>query len=113
MAGYYELKSMANGNTMFVLKAGNHQVILTSQGYQEKRSAQAGIESVRKNGVDDARYERKTASNGSPHFSLTSTNGQIIGSSEMYSAAAAMENGIESCKANCTSETVKDLTQAA
>lgn len=113
MAGYYELKTMANGNFMFVLKAGNHQVILTSQGYKEKRSAQAGIESVRKNGVDDARYERKTAANGSPYFSLTATNGQVIGSSEMYSAAAAMENGIQSCKANCGSETVKDLSAAS
>ncbi|MCP5279608.1 MAG: YegP family protein [Thiobacillus sp.] len=113
MAGYFELKTMANGNFMFVLKAGNHQVILTSQGYKEKRSAQAGIESVRKNGLEDGRYERKTASNGSPHFSLTATNGQIIGSSEMYSSTAAMENGIASCKANCASDTVKDLTAAA
>lgn len=110
MAGYYELKTMANGNFMFVLKAGNHQVILSSQGYKEKRSAEAGIESVRKNGQDDARYERKTAADGSPYFSLTATNGQIIGASEMYSGVAAMENGITSCKANCVSDTVKDLT---
>ncbi len=113
MAGYYELKTMANGNFMFVLKAANHQVILTSQGYKEKRSAQAGIDSVRKNGVEDGRYDRKTAANGSPYFALTATNGQIIGSSEMYSSTGAMENGIQSCKTNCVSDTVKDLSAAA
>jgi uncharacterized protein YegP (UPF0339 family) len=113
MAGYYELKTMSNGNHMFVLKAGNHQVILTSQGYKEKRSAQAGIESVRKNGVDDGRYERKTAANGSPYFNLIATNGQIIGSSEMYSGTSAMENGVQSCKTHCVSETVKDLSAVA
>ncbi len=112
MAGYYELKQMANGNFMFTLKAGNHQVILTSQGYKEKRSALAGIESCRKNGGNDGRYERKTAKDGSPFFTLTATNGQVIGSSEMYSAPAAMENGISSVKTNCVSETVKDTTAA-
>lgn len=112
MAGYYELKQMSNGNVMFTLKAGNHQVILTSQGYKEKRSALAGIESCRKNGVNDARFDRKTAKDGSPFFNLTATNGQVIGASEMYSAVAAMENGINSVKTNCGSETVKDLTSA-
>jgi len=113
MSGYYELKTMANGNYMFVLKAGNHQVILTSQGYKEKRSALAGIESVRRNGSVDARYERKTSAGGSPFFALTASNGQTIGASEMYSSVAAMENGIQSCKNNCASDTVKDGSAAA
>ena len=112
MAGYYELKQMANGNFMFNLKAGNHQVILTSQGYKEKRSALAGIESCRKNGSNDARFDRKTAANGSPYFTLTATNGQVIGTSEMYSAPAAMENGVNSVKTNCVSDSVKDLSAA-
>ena len=55
-------------------------------------------------------YQRKTATNGSPFFNLTATNGQIIGHSEMYSSAAARDNGIESVKSNGPTPTVKDNT---
>ena len=61
---------------------------------------QNGIESVKKNSADDARFERKEAKNGAPFFNLKAGNGQIIGKSEMYSSAAACENGIESVKKN-------------
>jgi hypothetical protein len=59
-----------------------------------------GVESVKKNSQDDARYEKKESSNGKYFFSLKSTNGQIVGSSEMYESAAARDNGIESVKKN-------------
>ncbi len=110
MAGYFELKSAAGGKYMFNLKAANHQVVLTSETYSAKSGAQNGIESVKKNAADDARYQRKTAKDNSPYFVLTATNGEVIGKSEMYSSAAAMENGIASVKANAPGAAVKDLT---
>ena len=33
-------------------------------------------------------------------FNLKATNGQVIGTSELYESAAARENGIESVKKN-------------
>lgn len=99
MSGYYELKRSGD-QYMFNLKAANHEVILTSERYTSKASALEGIASVRQNSPVDARYQRKTATNGSPFFNLTATNGQIIGHSEMYSSAAARDNGIESVKSN-------------
>jgi uncharacterized protein YegP (UPF0339 family) len=45
---------------MFV-KAGNGEVILTSELYKQKQNAIAGIDSVKANAGDDTRYERKTA----------------------------------------------------
>jgi uncharacterized protein len=86
------------------------QVILTSELYREKASAQNGIESVKKNAGNDANYERKTSSKSEPYFVLKATNGQIIGKSEMYSSASAMEKGIESVIANAPGATVEDLT---
>jgi len=68
--------------------------------YESKAAAENGIASVQKNAADDNRFERKTSSNGKPYFTLTATNGQTIGQSEMYETAAAMENGIESVKTN-------------
>ena len=52
MNGYYELKSTTAGKWMFQPEGReNHQVIVTSQGYEAKQGAMDGIESVRKNGV--------------------------------------------------------------
>ncbi|MBD9433611.1 YegP family protein [Achromobacter sp. ACM03] len=109
MSGYYELKRSGD-QYMFNLKAGNHEVILTSELYTTKASAQDGIASVRQNSPIDERYQRKTATNGSPYFSLSAANGQSIGRSEMYSSAAARDAGIASVKTNGPSTVVKDNT---
>ncbi|CAB3819797.1 hypothetical protein LMG3410_04531 [Achromobacter aegrifaciens] len=109
MSGYYELKRSGD-QYMFNLKAGNHEVILTSERYTTKASAQDGIASVRQNSPIDERYQRKTATNGSPYFSLSAANGQSIGRSEMYSSTAARDAGIASVKTNGPSTVVKDNT---
>lgn len=110
MAGHFELKPAAGGKFSFNLKAGNNQVILTSETYTSKAAAQGGIDSVKNNASSDARYQRKTAKDNSPYFVLTATNGETIGKSEMYSSASAMETGIASVKTNAPTATVKDLT---
>lgn len=106
--GKFEITTDKSGKHRFNLKASNGQVILSSQGYESKAGCTNGIESVRKNSQDDARYDRKTAKDGSPYFNLTSTNGQVIGNSEMYSNASAMENGIASVKKNAPEAEVVD-----
>lgn len=98
--GKFVITKRANGEFQFNLKAGNGQVILTSEGYTTLAACKNGIESVKKNSADDARFERKEAKNGAPFFNLKAGNGQIIGKSEMYSSTAACENGIESVKKN-------------
>lgn len=100
MAGKFELKVSSNGKYHFNLKAGNGQIILSSEMYESKSAAENGIASVSKNAADDARYERKVSSNGKPYFNLKASNGQVIGKSEMYESEASMENGIESVKKN-------------
>jgi len=111
MAGKYELKSASGGQFMFNLKAGNGQVILTSEAYTTKAAARNGIESCMKNSASDAQYERKTSKSGQPFFSLLAANKQIIGKSQMYASADSMEKGIASCKENGPSATVDDLAE--
>lgn len=106
MNGYYELKSTSAGKSMFNLKAGNHQVILTSQSYESEQGAMDGIESVRKNGASTASFEKKVASSGDSFFVLKSSNGQVIGTSEMYKSEAARDNGIASVVENSPSTKV-------
>lgn len=106
----FELKKAANGQFFFNLKAANGQTILTSERYKTKQNAENGIASVRKNAAADARYLRKTAKNGRLYFVLTAPNHQVIGQSEMYESAAAVESGIASVKANARDAKVEDLT---
>ena len=45
MAGIFDLKKASSGKFMFTLKAGNGEVILTSELYEAKAGAKNGIES--------------------------------------------------------------------
>ena len=98
--GKFVITKRGNGEFQFNLKAGNGQTILTSEGYSTKSAASNGIESVKTNSKDDSRYDKKESSNGKFYFTLKASNGQIIGSSEMYESASGRDNGIESVKTN-------------
>lgn len=109
-AGRFELHPSGTGSFRFVLKAGNHQVILTSQSYASHAAALGGIESVRTNAALPERFDRRESKAGEPYFVLKAGNGQIIGQSEMYSSAAGMENGILSVARNAPEAELKDLS---
>ncbi len=110
MAAKFQIEKATNGQFYFRLKAGNGEIILSSEQYTTKASAQGGVESVKTNAADDSRFERKTSSGDQPYFVLKAANGQTLGRSQMYSSAAAMEKGIESVKANAPAAAVEDLT---
>ena len=61
MAGTFELRVQPASSSCGTRKAGNHEVILTSELYKTKAAAQNGIESVRSNAGNDAQFDRKTA----------------------------------------------------
>ena len=106
----FEIYKDKKGEFRFRLKAGNGQTILTSEGYAAKSGCTNGIESVKKNAADDAKYERLQAKDGSPYFNLKAGNNQVIGASEMYTSESAMENGISSVKTNAPQASVEDLS---
>lgn len=108
--GKFVITKRSNGEFQFNLKAGNGQNILSSEGYSSKANCENGIESVKKNSQDDAKFDKKTSSNGKYYFNLKATNGQVIGTSEMYEAEAGRDNGIDSVKSNAAIATVDDQT---
>lgn len=111
MAGKFEIKQSTNGKFHFNLKAGNGQIILSSEMYESKAACENGIESVKKNADNEARYERRTSTAGDPYFVLKAGNGQEIGRSETYQGGtAAMENGIKSVMTNAPDADVVDTT---
>lgn len=111
MAGKFEIYNDKANEFRFRLKAGNGQTILASEGYSAKSGCTNGIESVKKNAPDDARYERKQTASGKFSFSLKSSNGQVIGTSETYESVASRDNGIESVKKNAPDADIVDLTK--
>ncbi|RFD24296.1 hypothetical protein CER19_26640 [Pseudomonas sp. GL93] len=110
MAGWYELSKSSDEQFRFVLKAGNAEIILTSERYTTRSAAEKGIASVQENSPLDARYAKEVAKDGKPYFNLKAANHQIIGNSQRYSSEAARNAGIESVKTNGPSTTIKDQT---
>ena len=110
MSGWFELSKSSDGQFRFVLKAGNGEIVLTSELYTSKSAAENGIASVCTNSPLDERYEKKTATNGKFHFNLKAGNHQVIGSSQLYATEQSRDKGIASVKTNGSAQTVKDNT---
>lgn len=112
MPGYYVLQKnpVAAQCYHFVLRADNHETILTSENYATKQGAQTGIASCQTNSPYDSRYERRVSITNQPYFVLRALNSQVIGVSEMYSSNSSRDTGIASCKANGPTTKVIDRT---
>lgn len=108
--GKFIISNRTNGEFQFNLQADNGLNILTSEGYGTKANCLNGIESVRKNASEDSRYDFKTSSDGKFYFNLKATNGQVIGTSEMYNSEEARIKGVSSVKENAPSATIADKT---
>lgn len=104
-----------NTGVKFDLKAGNGEVIATSEVYASEAACKNGIASVKKNApvanvedqtvegfetVKNPKFEIYADKAGEFRFRLKATNGQVIATSEGYKAKASCENGIESVKKN-------------
>ena len=103
-----------NTGIKFDLKAGNGEVIATSEVYKSAAACNKGIASVKKCSVGPVedqtvegfekqkhpKYEIFVDKAGEFRFRLKAKNGQIIAVSEGYKTKASANNGIESIKKN-------------
>jgi hypothetical protein len=83
----------ADGRYYFDLHAGNDQIVLQSQGYDTKAAALNGTFSVEDNGLAAASYHIAQATDGGYYFDLVASNGQVIGTSEVYSSLYDAQRG--------------------
>ena len=111
--GKFVIKQTATG-FKFDLKAGNGEVIATSEIYTTEAACIKGLESVKAcciGEVEDQtvepveakkhpKFELYVDKSGEFRFRLKAKNGQIIATSESYKTKASCENGIESVKKN-------------
>lgn len=108
MAGKFEISKRSNGEFQFNLKAGNGQVILSSEGYVAKAACENGVESVRRHAAAEANFHRHEATDGRVYFTLKASNGQVIGKSQMYADDAGRDNGIHSVQENAPGAALED-----
>jgi uncharacterized protein YegP (UPF0339 family) len=92
----------------FTLFAANGEKILSSERYVAKAGALNGVQSVRTNAPIDSRYDRRRSIRSEPYFVLEAANGEIIGTSEMYSSESARDNGIAAVKTAAPTAEVVD-----
>ena len=112
--GKFVVKQTKNG-FVFNLKAGNGEIIATSQTYSGEDACMNGIESVRKNAelakledqnvenfetVTNPKFEVYLDKRGEYRFRLKARNGEIIATGEGYKAKASCLNGIDSIRRN-------------
>ena len=93
----------------FRLKAGNGEIILQSEAYNQKSSAENGVNSVINHSKSESNFEARKAANEKDYFVLKASNGEIIGKSQMYKTESGMQNGITSVMKNAVEGTIKDL----
>lgn len=110
MAGKFTIYKTDSGKFRFNLKATNGEIILVSELYNAKASAQKGIESVRKHSADPKFFENRADKAGKPYFVLKAGNHEIIGVGESYSDEKARDNGKKSVTKNAATAVVVDET---
>jgi uncharacterized protein YegP (UPF0339 family) len=96
----FRITQGAEDQYTFNLTAANGEKILSSERYASHSGATRGVGAVKENATVEERYERRAARDGSFYFVLKAGNGEIVGTSEIYSSGAARERGVESVKVN-------------
>ena len=123
--GKFVIKTTKTG-VKFDLKAGNGEVIATSEVYTTEAACRSGIASVQKAApaaaVEDQtvenfeakkhpKFEVYTDKAGEYRFRLKASNGQIIAVGEGYKAKASCLNGIESVKKNAPGASIVEADE--
>ena len=110
--GKFVIGKTKNGQYRFNLKAGNGEIIATSESYTTLTACKNGVESVKKNALSEVedqtlneskknpKYELYLDKAGEYRFRLKAANGEIICHGEGYKAKASCKNGIDSIGRN-------------
>ena len=102
-----------SGNQFFfnLKAAGNSEIILTSERYTRKASALEGIAAVKVCAAYPSHFRRRRSKRGESYFVLRGANGEVIGTSEMYSSASARETGITAVQTHAPDASIEDQTE--
>ena len=122
--GYFVMKTVSSG-VKFDLRAGNGEMIATSEVYKTAAACRKGVQSVIANApkakiedqteafcpLPNPKFELYRDKAGRYRFRLRARNGGIIAVSEGYNSKNACLDGIESVKNNIISAEIMEKTK--
>jgi uncharacterized protein YegP (UPF0339 family) len=90
----FEIFQGEDRKTYFHLRAGNGEIVLSSQGYTAASSAKSGIASVTANGADPSSYEVFETADGEYAIRLLAQNHEVIARSEAYASKSNADRAV-------------------
>jgi uncharacterized protein YegP (UPF0339 family) len=87
-----------DGQHYFNVIAGNGEKVMRSEGYTSAEALETGIEAVKDSGVDTDSYDLLQAADGTWYFNLVAENGEIIGTSQMYSTKSNANRALKASR---------------
>ena len=107
----FVIKKSSDDQFYFNLWSANEEIVLKSEMYTTKQNCKNGIESVKTNAPEDKNYDKRTSDNSKYYFVLKSAhNGQVIGTSNLYSTSSDRDKGIEAVKKDAPKAETEDLS---
>ena len=82
----------------FNLHAGNGETVLSSESYTTKAAAWNGAFAIQDAAALEGSFTLKTSTDNRYYFTLTAQNGQIVGTSQLYTSRTAAQDGVTSVK---------------
>src|SRR5438552_552638 len=92
-SGKFELFQGLDGKFYFHLRAKNGEIVLQSQAYASKSSAQKGVSSVELNGQKAANFQVRPAADGQYYFVLRANNSKVVGLGQTYASKSDAQHG--------------------
>lgn len=94
-----EVAAGASGQFHFNLFAKNGEIVLSSEAYTTEAAAWNGAFAVQDAAAVATNFAVKTATDGRFYFTLSAENGQIVGTSQMYTSKQSAQSAIASVQA--------------
>lgn len=109
----FVISKNANGEFKYEFLDQFEQLIFGKSGYKNKAMCLKVIESIKRNAQEDAKFYRKRTADNECYFNLKSSNGQILGISEIYHDKATREAIIEFVKTTSANASIEDYSKKA
>lgn len=110
MSSKFDIFTGKNGQFYFHFKSSNGEIILASEAYTTKEACKKAVEAVKKYATEEKYFEKKDTGNDKHMFNLKAANGEVIGSSQIYSSTESRQKGIDSLKKGVAAAIIHDLS---
>jgi uncharacterized protein YegP (UPF0339 family) len=110
MTSSFVLKQNENGEFYFNFLDSDGDVVLISDNYSQKASAEEAIKDVKLNSLMSQQLAGGKTKDGGQFFVIKGSNGDVLVKSALYTSQMVMDNALHCVKDNACIAEVMDLT---